>query len=56
MEQNDLLTEIRRTGIEEIFKLWIRTTYPEPLATYYCQQVEDATTCAKILEQLFKNR
>ena len=56
MGQNDLLTEIRRTGIEEIIKLWIRTTYPEPLATYYCRQLEDAATYVKIIEQLFKNR
>lgn len=56
MEQNDILTEIRRAGLENIFRLWIRSTYSEPLATYYCRQMEDATKCAKIIEQLLKNR
>lgn len=33
-----------------MFKAQIRASFPEPLASYYCKQVDDAKTFTSILK------
>lgn len=54
MEIEDLYTELIRTiskeQLSEIIKVYIRQNFPEALATFYCQQFDEAKKLADFLE------
>lgn len=42
--------------LANMFKAQIRASFPEPMAGYYCKQVDDAKTFASILEYYANQR
>lgn len=47
---NELYKHISKEMVANMFKAQIRASLPEPLASYYCKQVDDSKTFTSILE------
>jgi hypothetical protein len=45
-----LYKHISKEMVVNMFKVQIRTSFPEPLASYYCKQIDDAKTFASVLD------
>ena len=56
-QYNDLLkayTTYTKEALANIIKADIRQRFPEPYASMYCQQFDDAKTLADFLEEMAK--
>lgn len=47
---SELYKYISKEMLASMFKAQIQASFPEPIASYYCKQVDDAKTFASILE------
>lgn len=50
--QQDIINDIRKETFVSLLKSAVYTSFPKPLADYYCSQIDDVNHLAKYLDEI----